>query len=101
MTLPRLRPNFTCLLIAAMGVGWSSGAAAQAAEVAGAAASAAAANPYGLETLWRSSDWIAKAVLLILLIMSVGSWYITIVKVLEQAKVNRQARAAAKTFWSV
>ena len=103
MPFPRLRPSVMCLLIAA-GVGWSSGAAAQAADVAGAvagaAASAVAANPSGLETLWRSSDWIAKAVLLILLIMSVGSWYITIVKVFEQARMNRQARAAAKTFWS-
>ena len=96
----RLRPTAVCLLIAVAGLAWSGGAAAQAADAASAAASVAAANPYGLETLWRSSDWIAKAVLLILLVMSVGSWYITIVKVWEQAKMNRQARAAARTFWS-
>ena len=57
-------------------------------------------NPYGLEALWRGSDWIAKAVLIILLIMSVGSWYIMIVKVLEQAKMYRQARATTKGFWN-
>jgi biopolymer transport protein ExbB len=39
-------------------------------------------------------------VLLLLLIMSVGSWYILIVKFLEQSKMMRQARAAAMDFWS-
>ena len=56
-------------------------------------------NPYGLESLWKTSDAVAKTVLLLLLIMSVGSWYILIVKVLEQAKMSRQAKAVAKVFW--
>ena len=60
----------------------------------------AAANPYGLESLWKTSDAVAKVVLLLLLIMSVGSWYIMVVKVLEQAKMGRQAKAAAKDFWT-
>ena len=60
----------------------------------------AAENPYGLEALWRTSDWIAKGVLLLLLIMSVASWYILVVKLLEQAKISRQAKAATKDFWS-
>jgi biopolymer transport protein ExbB len=57
-------------------------------------------NPYGIEALWKNSDAVTKTVLLLLLIMSVGSWYIMIVKVLEQAKMNRQAKAAARDFWS-
>jgi biopolymer transport protein ExbB len=57
-------------------------------------------NPYGLESLWKASDAVARMVLLLLLIMSAGSWYILIVKVLEQSKMMRQARAAAKDFWS-
>ena len=59
-----------------------------------------AANPYGLESLWKTSDAVAKVVLLLLLIMSVGSWYILVVKLLEQAKMGRQAKAAAKDFWT-
>ncbi len=59
-----------------------------------------AENPYGLESVWKGSDGIAKVVLLMLLIMSIGSWYIMVVKVLEQAKIGRQAKAAAKDFWS-
>ena len=57
-------------------------------------------NPYGLEALWRTSDAVAKTVLLLLLIMSVGSWYILVVKVLEQAKMTRQGKAADKDFWT-
>ncbi len=57
-------------------------------------------NPYGLEALWKTSDAVAKTVLLLLLIMSIGSWYILIVKVLEQTKMNKQSKAATKDFWS-
>ena len=59
-----------------------------------------AENPYGLAALWKTSDWIAKGVLLLLLIMSVASWYILVVKLLEQAKISRQAKLATKDFWS-
>jgi biopolymer transport protein ExbB len=58
-----------------------------------------APNPYGLEALWFGSDLVAKTVLIVLLIMSCGSWYITVVKLLTQAKMARQARAA-QIFWS-
>lgn len=57
-------------------------------------------NPYGIEALWRTSDSIAKFVLFLLLVMSISSWYVLIVKLLEQAKVGRQAKAAAADFWS-
>jgi biopolymer transport protein ExbB len=57
-------------------------------------------NPYGLEALWRGSDWVAKGTLVILAIMSMGTWYIIITKVYEQAKLNAQARTADKTFWN-
>ena len=56
-------------------------------------------NPYGLEALWGGSDVVAKTVLVLLFIMSAGSWYILVVKVLEQAKMGKQARAA-QAFWS-
>ena len=65
-----------------------------------AATKESAENPYGLEALWKTSDWIAKSVLVLLLIMSVSSWYILVVKLLEQAKIARQAKAATKDFWS-
>ncbi|HKX94273.1 MAG TPA: MotA/TolQ/ExbB proton channel family protein [Methylibium sp.] len=74
-------------------------ASAPVAAAVAAAADAKVDNPYGLEALWKGSDAVAKAVLLILVIMSMGSWYIIVVKIIEQAKINRQAKLAAKTFW--
>ena len=56
-------------------------------------------NPYGLEALWKGGDLVARITLGILVIMSMGSWYIIITKVYEQARMGHQARAAEKTFW--
>lgn len=76
-------------------------AAAPAPAAAGApAAGAHGENPYGLEALWKGSDYITKTVLILLIIMSVGSWYIMFVKLLEQSKIGRQSKAAAADFWT-
>ena len=56
-------------------------------------------NPYGLEALWRQGDFVSKGTLITLLIMSIGSWYIGIVKLIEQAKLMRDAREADNKFW--
>lgn len=63
-------------------------------------AAPAAENPYGLAALWKTSDSVAKGVLLILVIMSMGSWYILAVKALEQRKVTGFGREVAEKFWS-
>jgi biopolymer transport protein ExbB len=57
-------------------------------------------NPYGLEALWRGGDWIAKGTLLILIIMSMASWFVIVTKFLEQSKLMSQAKAANASFWS-
>ena len=56
-------------------------------------------NPYGLEALWKGGDLVARITLGVLVVMSVGSWYIIVTKVYEQAKMGHQARAAERTFW--
>jgi biopolymer transport protein ExbB len=56
-------------------------------------------NPYGLEALWKGGDLVARITLGILVIMSMGSWYVIITKLFEQARMGVQARAADKTFW--
>ncbi len=66
---------------------------------AGAKKPEAAENPYGIAALWSTSDAVAKGVLLILAIMSMGSWYILAVKMLEQNKAGKFAREAAEKFW--
>ncbi|HSQ09150.1 MAG TPA: MotA/TolQ/ExbB proton channel family protein, partial [Burkholderiaceae bacterium] len=56
-------------------------------------------NPYGLEALWRQGDWVSKGTLIILVIMSMGSWYIIFVKLWEQFKLMRHGREMASSFW--
>jgi biopolymer transport protein ExbB len=65
-----------------------------------AAATEAVDNPYGLQALWQGSDAIARTVLVLLLGMSIGSWYIIIVKLLEQTKIARQAKKTTGSFWN-
>jgi|GEM_PF-98305 biopolymer transport protein ExbB len=57
-------------------------------------------NPYGLDSLWKTGDAVAKSTLVILGIMSIGSWYIFFTKIFEQFKLGRQAKATNATFWS-
>src|SRR6266516_7645431 len=56
-------------------------------------------NPYGIEALWRQGDFVARGTLIILMIMSIGSWYIGIIKVLEQARMMKDAKEADEKFW--
>ena len=56
-------------------------------------------NPYGLSALWQQGDAVAKGTLLILVIMSMGSWYVIFTKFAEQTKLNKQAKTAQDSFW--
>ena len=56
-------------------------------------------NPYGLGALWAQGDFVARGTLLILFIMSLGSWYILITKLFESFKISAQARDAKKGFF--
>ena len=56
-------------------------------------------NPYGLEALWRQGDFVSKGTIITLVIMSIGSWYIGIVKLIEQARLMRDAREVDEKFW--
>jgi biopolymer transport protein ExbB len=57
-------------------------------------------NPYGLDALWKGGDFVARGTLIILVIMSMGSWYIMVTKLFEQFKMMRQAKDAQKRFWN-
>jgi len=56
-------------------------------------------NPYGLDALWKGGDFVARGTLIILVIMSVGTWYIMIVKIWEQSRLFAAGRSANKSFW--
>ena len=57
-------------------------------------------NPYGIEAMWREGDLITRSTLIILIIMSMGSWYIIFTKLFEQSKLLRSAKAAGDSFWA-
>jgi biopolymer transport protein ExbB len=57
-------------------------------------------NPYGPDALWKGGDFVSRGTLVILVIMSLGSWYVIFTKFFEQFKLLGQAGAARKSFWS-
>ena len=75
-------------------------AAATAATLAPAASAAPEDNPYGLGALWAQGDAVAKGTLLILVLMSMGSWYVIFTKFTEQSRMLKFAKAAQANFWA-
>lgn len=61
---------------------------------------AANSNPYGLMAALEQGGTIAWAVFIILVLMSVVSWYIMFTKLFEQQKIFNQAKLVRRTFWS-
>ncbi|GGP20504.1 MotA/TolQ/ExbB proton channel family protein [Silvimonas iriomotensis] len=56
------------------------------------ASAAEGSNPYGIDALWNQGDVVARTVLIILLIMSASTWYVGIVKLLEQRRLLKHGR---------
>ncbi len=56
-------------------------------------------NPYGLKAMWEHGDFISKGTLFILVVMSMGTWYILFTKLWDQTKLFRQAKAVDRDFW--
>ncbi len=56
-------------------------------------------NPYGLKALWAQGDVVAKGTLIIMTIMSMGSWYVIFTKLFEQRQMLKSAKASAEAFW--
>jgi biopolymer transport protein ExbB len=78
-------------------------ALAQEAPAAGPASAAASAPPptqYSLGHIWTDGSWISKAILVVLAIMSAGTWYIFFTKWLDQQRVLSQATQVEKKFWT-
>ncbi len=112
-----LRACLATLVVAAAALALPNAALAQASAPAAAASEAPAAlpavvtapvtttttetvdNPYGLEALWKQGDFVSKGTLIILIIMSMGSWYIIFTKLFEQGKLLRSANAVGDNFW--
>ncbi len=55
-------------------------------------------NPYGIAALWSQGDVIIKTVAITLLLMSIVSWTVIVMRAWRAARLNRAAAAAAG-FW--
>jgi biopolymer transport protein ExbB len=80
-------------------------AAPAAAPAADAAAPAAAVgkkeeaeNPFGIQAVWEGG-FVSRGTLIILSLMSMGSWYIIITKLIDQMKIFKQSKEASAKFW--
>ena len=71
--------------------------AAQAATAAE-AATQEKAHGYGLEELWAQGDFVARGTLIIMVIMSAGTWYVLITKLIQQQVLLSQAKQTRR-FW--
>jgi biopolymer transport protein ExbB len=57
-------------------------------------------NQYSLGHIWTDGTWISKAILVVLAIMSAGTWYIFFTKWIEQQRILGQAAQVEKKFWT-
>lgn len=55
-------------------------------------------NPYGIEALWHQGDLVIKGVALLLLLMSIASWYVIAVRSWGLFKLRKPSRNLAD-FW--
>jgi len=55
-------------------------------------------NPYGFEAVWNGG-FVSRGTLIILSLMSMGSWYIIITKLIDQMKIFKQSKEASAKFW--
>jgi biopolymer transport protein ExbB len=60
---------------------------------------AAAGNPYGFGALWAQGDPVARGTILVLLLMSLASWYVLVIKLLAQSRMAGHGRQASALFW--
>ncbi|HET9428458.1 MAG TPA: MotA/TolQ/ExbB proton channel family protein [Allosphingosinicella sp.] len=62
-------------------------------------AAPAGENPYGIVAALQEGGIIAQITFGLLVLMSVASWYVFFVKVIEQQKIINEGRRARTSFW--
>jgi biopolymer transport protein ExbB len=56
-------------------------------------------NPYGLKAMWSEGDIVTRGNLIIMVIMSMASWYVIFSKLFEQRAMLKSAKSSADSFW--
>lgn len=61
---------------------------------------ATVSNPYGMAGTWEHGGIVIQFVMVLLLFMSLISWYVILTKLWDQRKLRQAALATEKHFWS-
>jgi biopolymer transport protein ExbB len=56
-------------------------------------------NPYGLDSLWQQGDFVIRGVAILLLLLSIASWYVIVTKALQLLRYRRASAVAGRQFW--
>ena len=56
-------------------------------------------NPFGIKAMVREGDIVTRTTLVIMIIMSMASWYVIFSKLFEQRAMLKSAKASADSFW--
>jgi len=108
MFLTRMRVALSALLIVASAAlvpaapalaQAASGPAPAPAAAPGAVSQEAVENPFGLKGMWASADPVKRGTLVILIVMSMWSWYVIFVKVAETRSMLKSAKKSSGEFW--
>ncbi|WP_420105510.1 MotA/TolQ/ExbB proton channel family protein [Herbaspirillum huttiense] len=57
-------------------------------------------SPYGLQSLWAQGDIVTRAVAILLISMSIASWYVILTKALSLLRMRKSGAAARSVFWT-
>lgn len=57
------------------------------------------ASPYGIASMWSQGDFVTKSVAVLLILMSIASWYVIVTKALQLFLYRHSAHAAGHEFW--
>jgi biopolymer transport protein ExbB len=57
-------------------------------------------NPFGLQALWEQGGVVAHGTLIIMVILSLSSWYIILTKLWDQRRLYKQYKEMEKGFWN-
>ncbi|HEY6451597.1 MAG TPA: MotA/TolQ/ExbB proton channel family protein [Steroidobacteraceae bacterium] len=65
-----------------------------------AAVATATGNPYGLIPLWVNGNIVSRSTIVVLVLMSLGSWFIILTKLWDQRTLRRAGKIVEKQFWT-
>jgi biopolymer transport protein ExbB len=65
-----------------------------------AAAAADQSTPYGLGHIWETGSIVSRGILIVLALMSLGTWYIFFTKWIDQQRILSQVKTVERKFWT-